>query len=124
MDQTSTVRFRAKNIGSPNIKFRVEGTAEGQEFKFIFDAGESKAWMWLSAIGWQDISEYMQSYFQQFQQQFNGYTTQLSGWTGGDWTYADPTTGATVRIYDIVVNPSLPDSRSNQIKATDCSRGL
>ena len=39
---------------------------------------------------------------------YQGYVTNLSTWTGGDWTYTAE--GATVRIYDISVNPSIPDS--------------
>jgi len=105
-----TMTFKVKNIGSPNTKFRIDGTVAGQEFKLIMDAGEEKAWMWMSATGWQDVSAVMQTYLEQYQTEFEAYRTELSGWTGGDYTYTDPATGASVRIYNIEVNPTLPDS--------------
>lgn len=106
----STMIFKAKDIESPNTKFRIDGTIAGEEFKLIIYTGEEKAWMWMSLTGWQDISATMQPYLEQYQTQFDAYKEELSDWTGGDYTYTDPTTGATVRIYDVVINPDLPDT--------------
>lgn len=105
-----TMTFKGKDIQSTNTKFRIDGTAAGEEFKLIIYTGEEKAWRWLSATGWQDISATMQPYLEQYQTQFDAYKEELSDWTGGDYTYTDPTTGATVRIYDVVLNPDLPDT--------------
>jgi len=41
---------------------------------------------------------------------FEAHRTQLLGWTHGDWTYTDPETGYSVRIYDVQVDPSLADA--------------
>jgi len=109
MGQTLNGRFRAKNIGSSNLKLRVDENLGSQEIKLIVDGSTQKAWMWSSytaVLGWQDVS----SMFQTILQQFENLKGQLSGWTEGDWTYTDPTTGMTARLYDIVVNPDLPDS--------------
>jgi len=105
-----TMTFKGKDIQSTNTKFRIDGTAAGEEFKLIIYTGEEKAWRWLSATGWQDISATMQPYLEQYLTQFEAYQGELSDWTGGDYTYTDPTTGATVRIYDVVLNPDLPDT--------------
>lgn len=110
MDTQSTMIFKAKDIESPNTKFRIDGTIADEEFKLIIYTGEEKAWMWMSLTGWQDISATMQPYLEQYQTQFDAYKEELSDWTGGDYTYTDPTTGATVRIYDVVINPDLPDT--------------
>ena len=105
-----TMTFKGKDIQSTNTKFRIDATIAGEEFKLIIYTGEENAWMWMSATGWQDISETMQPYLEQYQTQFDAYKEELSDWTGGDYTYTDPTTGATVRIYDVVLNPDLPDT--------------
>ncbi len=105
-----TMTFKGKDIQSSNTKFRIDGTIVDEEFKLIIYTGEENAWMWMSATGWQDISATMQPYLEQYQTQFDAYKEELSDWTGGDYTYTDPTTGATVRIYDVVINPDLPDT--------------
>jgi outer membrane lipoprotein-sorting protein len=105
-----TMTFKGKDIQSPNTKFRIDGTIVDEEFKLIIYTGEEKAWMWMSATGWQDVSATMQPYLEQYLTQFDAYKEELSDWTGGDYTYTDPTTGATVRIYDVVINPDLPDT--------------
>ena len=105
-----TMTFKGKDIQSSNSKFRIDGTIAGEEFKLIIYTGEEKAWMWMSATGWQDISETMQQYLEQYETQFEAYMEELSDWTGEDYTYTDPATGATVRLYDVVINPDLPDT--------------
>ena len=105
-----TMTFKGKDIQSTNTKFRIDGTIADEEFKLIIYTGEENAWMWMSATGWQDVSATMQPYLEQYQTQFDAYKEELSGWTGGDYTYTDPTTGATVRIYDVTINPDLPDT--------------
>jgi len=104
---TMTYDFKAKNLqNTANFMMRIEGTVMEQSFIYIINAAQNQGWMyaegtWLEVpIG--DLSLYQTS--------FEGYQSQLSGWTGGDYTYTDPTTGTTVRIYDIEVNPSLDDS--------------
>ena len=109
-DVTYTGTFKGKNLGAANFKFRMEGTVAGVEFKVIADAGTEKAWAWNSATGWMDVSSYFQTYFDQYRAEFESYQEQLSGWTGGDYTYTDPTTGYSVAMSNIEVNPDLPDS--------------
>ena len=105
--QTMTFDYKAKNLQDPaNLKIRVEGTMMGQSVIYIVNAAQNKGWMCVAGT-WQEMPI---GGLSQYQTQFEGYQSQLSGWTGRDWTYTDPTTGTTVRIYDIVVNPPLDDS--------------
>ena len=106
--QTITRRYRAKNIGSPNLKIRIDtsfaGEQAGGQVSYIMDFSENKAWMgsggeWGEAT-WVDVQDYNTA--------FQGYTANLSGWTSGDYSYSYG--GATIRIYDIVLNPSLSDN--------------
>ncbi len=104
---TMTFDLKAKNLkDSANFMMRMEGTVMGQSFIYILNAAENKGWMSVAGT-W---SELPISDLSSYQTQFGAYQSQLSGWTGGDYTYTDPTTGTTVKIYDIVLNPSLDDS--------------
>jgi len=102
---TSTMTFKAKDIGSSNMKIRIEGTAAGQEFKYIINGAQQKLWIY-AAGQWMDLSSSFSEYWGTWNQAFTGYTGSLSGWTGGTWTSPD----GTVTISDIVVNPDLSDS--------------
>lgn len=108
--QTSTVTFYGKDLQDPNnFKYRMEGTAAGQQFIFIVNATESKVSLYMAGQ-WTDFTENFQLYAGLYgATQFEEVENQLSGWTGGEWTYTDPDTGATVKIYDIQLNPSLSD---------------
>jgi len=98
-----------KDIGTPNMKVRAETTTMGQNVIMIINGETQEAWMY-SMGTWTDISSMFSSYWDQYQSQAQTYTTQLSGWTGGDYTYTDPTSGATVTLSNIQINPSLDDS--------------
>jgi hypothetical protein len=100
---TSTVYM--KNIGTSNLKIRSDSTVMGQQIKMIIDTGADKIYSWTSVTGWVEIP-----YSASYEQQFTGYTGQISGLTGGEFTYTDPTSGATIRMYNIQVNPTLADS--------------
>jgi len=104
---TMTYDFKAKNLqNTANFMMRMEGSTMGQSFIYIINAAQNKGWMCVNDT-WQELPIADLSLYQT---SFEGYQSQLSGWTGGDYTYTDPTTGMTVRIYDIEVNPSLDDS--------------
>jgi len=103
-------RFMAKDIGSSNMKLRVEVTTAEQEAKLILDNGNQEAWLWTSVSGWQDSSAQFGSYWSMYWGQLNDSLDVLFDWTGGDYNYTDPTSGASIRFYDIQVNPTLPDS--------------
>lgn len=107
---TTTMTCKMKDIGSSSMKILIEGTAMGQDFTYIINGALRE--MWICSDGqWVDMSEMFESQWDQWTGTLEGYEAQLSGWTGGeDWTYTDPATGTSVRIYNIEVNPILDDS--------------
>jgi hypothetical protein len=108
---TSTMTFKAKDIGTNNMKIRMEGTIlvdeTTQDYIVIANGELQKAWMYTGGV-WMDMSDYFSEYWEDWAGSFEGYTGELSGWTGGDYTYTYG--GTTVRIYNIVLNPVLEDS--------------
>ena len=107
---TITMAVKIKNIGASNMKVYVEGTMYGEGVKAILDFGTSSCWMWSSAMGWQDLSSTWEVVQEEYMTQLYDLMDQLAEWTGGDYTYTDPATGATVTVSNIVVNPDIPDS--------------
>jgi hypothetical protein len=67
--------------------------------------------MWVESGGqWTDLSSAYSSQSSIWNSAFLGYKNSLTSWSGvGDWTYTDPS-GDTVRISNVSVDPSLPDS--------------
>ena len=66
---------------------------------------------WISTNGeWADLSSVYASQYATWFGIYNTYKDNLASWAGfGDYTYTAPD-GSSVRIYDISVNPTLPDS--------------
>jgi hypothetical protein len=89
-----------------NFQMRIEYTdSSGAKTITVVDAPQQKAWVYSSGQ-WQDISTGFSSQFDALNTQFLGFFNQLKGWSGsGDLSYS--ANGATVRIHDILVNPSL-----------------
>jgi ABC-type oligopeptide transport system substrate-binding subunit len=101
--------FKAKDIGSSNAKLRIDMTATGQDITYIVNGATQTAWMYVMGA-WTDMSSSFSTQWSTWNTAFSGYETGLAGWTSGDYTYTDSTTGATVTISNIQVNPSLDDS--------------
>ncbi len=90
---------------------RTDATVAGVETRMIIDLGASKVYSYTAATGWQDYSELFASQLSSLSSSTSSITSQLSGWSGsGDYTITDPTYGVSVRLYDILVNPTLADS--------------
>jgi len=112
--QTQTTRYRVKNINTSNDKYRIDGYSAGQiVYTWIVNATDQTIYYKSGSTGeWENYSDNFQQYFQSYKQFFQGYQMNLSGWAGGDYNF---TVGdVQVRIYDIVVNPDLPDSLFQQ----------
>lgn len=106
--QTQGYTYQAKNAGSNNIMLRIDFTdSSGEKTIYVINGVETKAWTFSNGA-WEDVSAAYQTQFNIWNSLYQGYVTNLSTWTSGDWTYTSE--GATVRIYDISVNPSIPDS--------------
>lgn len=88
------MRFESNNSVSPPI--------------VIINGAEKKAWSYSSGKC-TDISADYNSWYSSYSDIWSGYVTSLASWNDvGDYSY---TVGsATVRIYDISVNPVIVDS--------------
>jgi hypothetical protein len=101
--------YNIKNAGTSSLMMRIEMQTAGESFIYIINGDQEKVWMY-SDGEWMDFSEMYPTYWETWNSAWQGYHDTLIDWTGvGDWTYTTPT-GDSVRIYDITINPSLPDS--------------
>jgi hypothetical protein len=104
--------YSAKNIGTSNMMMRIEGvfSEDGETMIYIVNGALQQAWMY-SDGEWMDLSSAFTSQWSNWNSTWQGYESSLAGWAGsGEYTYTYPTTGDTLRIYDIQVNPALADS--------------
>ena len=100
--------WSAKNIGTPTMMIRIEGTFSDQNIIYIVNGAQQKAWMHTSGM-WLDLSHEFHNEFDTWDEAWQEYEANLQDWAGtGDCTYTTPV--GTTRIYDITVNPELPDS--------------
>jgi hypothetical protein len=107
---TGSYTYSAKNAGTTNMMIRVEFTdpSSGGSFVYIVNGAQQKAWM-QSGGEWIDLSSQFDSHYSNWDETFTDYKNNLSDWSGlGDWSYK--VGGETIRIHNISVNPSLPDS--------------
>lgn len=111
--ETRSATWKAKNIGTDNMKMRLEGTEGEENFGWILDGENRRLWTLTDDV-WEEIElpseEYWVSYWNTWKSAFDGYHTALSSWTGGEYTYTDGE-GNQVRIFDIEINPTLSDSQ-------------
>ena len=115
-----TLDIKMKNIGKPNGKYRVdfweEREGENSYIIIIYDNSGPNLWQWTEWHGWEDLLSGVPIPDPLIQQIISQYIVQYVevlknlGWVSGDVTYTDPSTGRSVTISDIVVNPDLPDS--------------
>ena len=107
---TSSYTYSAKNAGTPNMMIRVEFTdpSSGGSFVYIVNGAQQKAWMQTGGQ-WIDLTSSFSDEFSNWDSTFKDYQTSLEDWNGlNDWSYT--VGGETIRIHNISVNPSLPDS--------------
>jgi hypothetical protein len=87
---------------------RIEYTVYSTPSIIILNGAQQKAWSY-SDGKWSDISSEYSSYNGVWNPLWQGYVASLAAWNGiGDYSYT--VSSATVRIYDISVNPVLADS--------------
>ncbi len=102
--------YSAKNAGTSNMMIRIEFTdpSSGSSFVYIVNGALQQAWM-ESGGQWTDLTSSFTSEWSNWDSTFRDYQNNLADWSGlGEWSYT--VNGETIRIHDISVNPSLPDS--------------
>jgi hypothetical protein len=100
--------YYGKNAGTSSFMMRIDYTIYSTPSTIILNGAQQKAWSY-SDGKWTDISASYNSYNGVWNPLWQGYVAVLASWNGiGDYSY---TVGAaTIRIYDINVNPVLADS--------------
>ncbi len=107
---STTYAYSAKNIGTSSTLLRIEGTGEEGNFIYIINGAQKQAWVYENGA-WTNLTAYYSSTWGQWISTFSELKGELSNWSGlGDYTYTDQSSGYNIRIYNIAVNPSLPDS--------------
>lgn len=106
----TTYTYSAKNIGTSDAMLRIEWTTSGADNIYIINGAQKQAWIYGDGV-WTNYSDYYSEYWSDWNSTFTGITNSFaSHLSGSGYTYTDPSTGDTVRIYNVSVNPSLPDS--------------
>ena len=111
VNATTTYKYTyyAKNIGTSNAMVRVE-ISDGISMIEIVNEAQQQAWVCENGA-WTNATGSFSNYWSAINSGFASTKSELSNWSGsGSYTYTDPTTGYSIRFYNIVVNPSLPDS--------------
>lgn len=103
--------FSAKDAGTSNAKMRIEFTnPDGGTTIYIVNGALQKAWVQTDGQ-WTDVSSSFSTVWDPWNAQWTAYRDSLAAWSGtGDYTYTDSTTGDSVKISNISVNPTLDDA--------------
>ena len=103
---TNTVQYFARGLQGSDIDMRVEIDAgDAGTLVYIFNGAAHQAWANDTGT-WTDVSSAFATNWDQWYPGFEGYIDNLAHWTTGEFTSED----GTVRIYEIVVNPTLDDA--------------
>lgn len=117
---TATYYFAGRNIGTSNLTVRVDLPVAGSDnYSYVFNFGEKKNWN--STDGgttWTDAtSDLVNQWDGCWGPLWTSYVKNLGNYNGtGDYTYIsnselnNMTTGNTIKIYNISVNPRLQNS--------------
>ena len=102
---TTNYRVFSNNTASTETMLRIE-IQPLPTLVYILDDGQNKVWS--NATGaW--IEDDFATQWAYWSPKVEGYVDSLADWTTGEYTYT-AADGASVRIYDIVVNPTLDAS--------------
>jgi hypothetical protein len=107
-----TYKFAGRNLGTASIELRVDANpvvVDGTTYSYIMFAGNQTSWN--NETGTWGQGNFMQDWGVTWSPQWSSYIAHDADWKAGDddITYTDDS-GNEVLIYDIVVNPTLPDS--------------
>ena len=110
---TFTYQYRARNIGTSNLDFRVDMSSPQMNMIYILKGSTQQGWVysggqWLEfTTMYQNWDEFWDAYYAGFEE-YHDYL--VEEWTGLEgWTYTVPGVG-TVTYTNIDINPGLPDS--------------
>lgn len=113
---TATVfTWTAKNVGATDMVLRIDLMGgESGNYTYILNSGTQTAW--LSSNGtWANVSSDFTNQWNAWVGTGKQWTLNLNAlemnWSGtGDYTYTTPSGNSVIRIYNVVINPTLADS--------------
>lgn len=109
---TSTLNFAGENLQTSNYTIRIDYPAGNTSF--ILNYGQQKSWQSLDNGKTWTLDSSFAADNSTWGERWTGEVTALENWngTGDTYTYTTTSGGVTtnVIIYDISVNPSLPES--------------
>ena len=109
-DEKAEYTYVAKDIGTGDFKSRIDGQAEGLEVRIIINGELGQAWIFQNGEWVMIPDEPWDDYWGAALAELDLYISELHGWTGGDCIFTHPEHGYQVKIYDVEVNPDLPDT--------------
>jgi hypothetical protein len=82
---------------------------EAGNYSYILNGGNQTAWAAVNGE-WTDITSEFNAQWTSWGTMWTGHVNNLANWSGtGDYTYTDAN-GDSITIFNITVNPTLPDS--------------
>lgn len=108
-----TYRYRARNIGTSSLDFRIDMSMQGTDMVYILSGSTQEGWVYNGQEWWaftqmgMDWDEFWDTWYDGWE---SYHSSLAEEWAGqGTWTYNVPGVGS-VTYKNITVNPSLPDS--------------
>jgi hypothetical protein len=95
------------------LRIEIFGGASGN-YTYILNSKDQTAWVGVNDV-WSDLSSDFTNQWNSWVGAGKQFTMDVdklaANWSGsGDYTYTDSATQTTIRIYNIQVNPTVPDS--------------
>lgn len=107
---TIPYKLAGKNLNSTNLTLRIDLLGgESGNYSYILNAGDETAWEAVNGE-WTDKSSDFTNQWASWGTEWTNYVDALANWSGtGDYTYT-AANGDAITIYNITINPTLPDS--------------
>jgi hypothetical protein len=107
---TITYDWAGTNLNSANVTLRIDLLGgEAGNYSYILNGGSQTAWTAVNGE-WTDISSEFNAQWKAWGDLWTGHVDALKNWSGtGDCSYT-ATDGSSITIYNIAINPTLPDS--------------
>jgi hypothetical protein len=105
----------AKNVNASNMMLRIDiSGGESGNYTYILNQGTQTAWQSING-NWTNVSNDFTNQWNTFVGEHTRWTTDvghlINDWSGtGNYTYVGSITGATVNLYNVIINPTLADS--------------
>ncbi|MFO7773843.1 MAG: hypothetical protein R6V59_07940 [Dehalococcoidia bacterium] len=108
-DEKMVWTYMAKDIGTENLKLRIEMT-NGYDMAYVVNGELREVWV-VSEGEWVAMPDAQwDEWWDEHRADLHAHISELHDWTHGDWTYTEPITGYSVRIYNIQVDPHISDA--------------